>query len=272
MSEPTNTPAQAPTQAPAPSAPQQQAPQNQPPTQAAPPPPAAPPPTGTPPATPPAPLAPSPELIALQKQNQEAQRKITELGQKAGELQRQRDALIGSQPPQPAADPIAPYVKMLVDKGYDPKDARDVAEVQWAMMQPAMQSLQQTQAATHGMAMVQDVMRETWTSAPHLFASNPAIGQQVEQILRNDAASGRPIDAQYAANVAKIVWADDQMARMNGNQPPPPQQLPPSFQSMYAPPNGFAAPTPPVNQPPQLTPEQQKWNDDIQRQFKTTAR
>jgi len=228
---------------------------------------------GTPPASP-EPPAPNPQQLAQLQQSQlEAHRKITEQGQELARLRQQRDALAGVAPQnQPPPDPIAPYVAILVKKGYPEKDARDVAEVQWAMMQPMMQAQQQASAAIQGSAMVGQIMQSAWSETPQLFAPNAQIGQRVQQILQNDALAGRPIDKEYALNLAKIEWANNHFAQQNGQPPAAPAQQPPNFNGMWAPPAGYAQPTPPVQQKPQLPPEAQQWSEDIKKTFKTDAR
>lgn len=231
--------------------------------------PATPPATGTPP--PAVPPAPNPQLTELQRQNQEAQRKITEQGQQLGELRRQRDALAGVIPKPVAADPLEPFVAALIKKGYDAQQARDMVEVNAAMMQPHIQQLQQTQAATQGVAMVQDVMREVYTSNAQLFAL-PGVFQKVEADLRGQAMHGGVIDVPYALAIAKIEWADAQLAMMNGGAPPAtaqPPTLPPSFSSMFGPPGGggYQAPTPVAPPAPQDTEQQKKWDAEIRARF-----
>lgn len=265
MSDLIQTPPPAPGQATPPPTPQEQAPPN---PQATPPvAPSATPPTGTPP---PPVVQPNAELVALQKQNLAAQQKITELGQQRAELQRQRDALIGSQPPAPQADPLAPYVKMYTDAGYDEKDARTAAQVQWAMGEETRQIARQNLAAIQGSAMVGNVMQEAIGSMPGVFAANVQIGQNVQRILQADALAGRPIDKEYALNLALI---EDGRARYSGQTPPVQQQTPPpNFNFMSSPQPGFTAPDPTTQAPPPLSPEQQRWNEDIKKTFKTDAR
>lgn len=219
---------------------------------------------------PPPVVQPNAELLALQKQNQEAQRKITELGQQRAEALRQRDALIGSQPAAPTVDPIQPYVDMLVKQGYDEKDARAIAGVSHAMMQPVIQAQQQSTAALQNTAMVGQIMQEAWGAMPGVFAANVQIGQNVQRILQADALAGRPIDKEYALNLALI---EDGRARYSGQTPPVQQQTPPpNFNFMSSPQPGFTAPAPTTQAPPPLSPEQQRWNEDIKKTFKTDAR
>lgn len=271
MPEPTQAPP-APSGQPSPAPNAQQQTPNQPPAQAA----ATPPETssaGTPPVSP-EPPAPNPQQLAQLQQSQlEAQRKITEQGQELARLRQQRDALAGVVPQnQPPPDPVKPYVDMLVKKGYAEKDARDVAEVQYAMMQPMLQAQQQASAAIQGSAMVGDIMRQAWTEQPNVFASNPIIGQRVEQVLRANALAGMPIDKEYAINLAYIEDGRVRYAQVNGQPPAAPAQQPPNFNGMWAPPAGYAQPTPPVQQKPQLPPEAQQWSEDIKKTFKTDAR
>lgn len=190
--------------------------------------------------------------------------KITQQGQQLAQL-------VGATPQQPPVDQLAPFVKMLTDEGYSEKDARNVAKVQFAMMQPVLQAQQQASAAIQGTAMVGDVMRQAWTEMPQVFASNPQIGQRVDQILRNDALAGRPVDKDYAINLALIEHGRLQFGPQQ-TAPPVQQPQPPPFNYAWAPPGGYGAPAAPVQQKAALTPEQQQWQDDIQKTFKTNAR
>lgn len=266
MPDPIQEPANPPGQATPPPTITQQAPQTPPTPPAAP---ATPPAPGTPPVPP---AAPNPQLAELQRQNQEAQRKITEQGQQNAELRRQRDALAGVTPKAPAADPLQPFVDALIKKGYDPQQARDMVEVNASMMAPHIEQLQQTQAATQGVAMVQDVMREVYTTNAPLFAL-PGVFQKVEADLRGQAMRGGVVDVPYALAIAKIEWADAQLALMSGGTPPPtgvqPPAVPPSFASMFGPPggNGYQPPTPAAPAAPQDTPQQQKWDAEIRNRF-----
>lgn len=162
---------------------------------------------------------------------------------------------------------------MLVDEGYAEKDARSVAKMQFAMMQPVLQAQQQAAMAIQGSAMVDDVLRQAWTDVPTVFASNPQVGQRVQQILRGEALAGRPIDKDYAINLAYIEEGRARHAQNNG-QPPaiPSQTQPPNFQSMWSTPPGYAPLTPSAATKPQLPPEAQQWAEDIQKTFKTNAR
>lgn len=261
MSEPIQAPPAQPGQATPPPAAPEQTPQT--------PPAGTPPAASTPPATPPvapAAIAPSPELTAfkaeveqLRKTNLEAQRKITQQGQFIAQQ-------LNQPAPQPKQDPLEPYVKMLVAKGYNPQEARDVAEVQWAMNEPIRQAQQQAQQSIHATSMVSEVMREAWTEKPQVFAAHPEIGQRVEQMLRQNAITGQgPVDKEYALALAKIEWFD--RTQGGAQQQPVPQNQPPSFHSMYAPSPGFTAPTPTQQAAPQLTAEQEKWNADFKRLY-----
>lgn len=247
----------------------EQAPNQQSPSTVSPP---ATPPAGTPPVPPADPNAPTPQQLAQLQQSQlEAQRKITEQGQELARLRQQRDALAGVSTPQPPADVLAPFVKMLVDDGYLEKDARNVVKMNHAMMQPVLQAQQQAAMAIQGSAMVDDVLRQAWTEMPAVFATNPQVGQRVQQTLRADALAGRPIDKDYAINLGLIEEGRARFMQTNGTPPPAPA-APVNFNSMWAPPPGYAPPAPPTTTKQPLTPEAQQWADDIQKTFKTNAR
>ncbi len=224
-------------------------------------------------------MQPNAELLALKAERDrlaqshaEATRKITQQGQQLAQL-------VGAQPQQPQADPIAPIIADLIADGMHPDDAKVMAKGIHRATAPYRQQLQQQQQSIQATSMVGEVMREAWTEMPQLFAFNPSIGQRVEQVMRHNAVTGQgPVDKNFAIAMAKIEWADAQFAAQAGQTPPPQQQQqpvyqqPPSFQSMYAPNAGFQQPTPSSPAAPVRTPEQQAWDAEIKQTFKTDKR
>lgn len=206
------------------------------------------------------------QIAEIQQRNVEAQRKITEQGQQLAQIKAQRDALAGVQAPQPQADPIAPIIADLVSDGMHPDDAKVMAKGIYRATAPYREQLQQQQTSIQATSMVGTVMQQAWTEMPQLFAADPQIGQRVEQMVRHNAITGAgPVDKDFALAIAKIEWADRQLAAQGGQQPPPPQQ-PPSFQSMYAPPPGFTPPAP-VTSAPVKTAAQIQASADIRAEF-----
>lgn len=201
--------------------------------------------TGTPPGQQQAPVitaapaeqaAPSVEQLqqqlATERQQREHYQKGYENLQPAYTRSQQALAALAQQPPpQQAQDPIAPYAQALVAKGYDAKQARDIAETNYSMAQqmmaPLQQRIEQQNAAMTGISQVDSVMAQVYQSNPALF-SNPAIYEQTRQGMLATVMQGGSIDAQYAEYAAVIAAHEAAKRPPNGAAPAPqPQYTPP---------------------------------------------
>jgi hypothetical protein len=119
-------------------------------------------------------------------------------------------ALNGTDPnnrPAPV-DPLAKYVQQLQAKGYNAKEARDVAEVQYQMAQdliaPVQQQYQQGFAALQGQTLVGDAMQQAASADQSLFQS-PQVVDAVQQQLRQYAQQGGQITPQIARDIAILA-------------------------------------------------------------------
>lgn len=224
---------------------------------------------------------PTAEEIAQLRQQAQASQKLAEenrqLQDRYGNLQgaytqtrQQIAALTGAQQPAAAPqDPLAKYVQPLVAKGYSEKDARAMAETQFAMMQdhltPLQQQFTQSVQALQGQTQVDTIMRDAWGKHPQLF-SDPVIQQQTEQALRTMAQQGGQISPDLAIDTAAIFA----FRKTLGQPPGQPQQAPPMQPQIYANGmNGIRPGFPPVAQPQSqsLSAEQQAADTLIKSRF-----
>lgn len=210
----------------------------------------------------PTPAPQQPDVADLQRQLAELTRQRETAEQSARYFQSQFDKVRSAvSPNQPAQDPLAPYIKQYTDAGVDEAQARLLVQNQYAMVQPLIQQNQQLSAALQGSSQVQDVMRQSWTKVPQAF-SDPNIAQQVEAELRQTAMQGRPIDVDYAIDLAAILTQRNAWLKPNGA--PPPAAAAPNFTSQFGPASAFnGMPQRAQAQAAQLTPEQQAASDAV---------
>ncbi len=141
----------------------------------------------------------------------------------------------------PPQDPLSPFLQKAAAKGYNPEDARFMAEMVQEMVAPLAQQQQQYYGALQATQQVGDVMRAAWTQEPEIFA-DPRVSQQVEAQLKQNAMTGQSCEPALAVNLA--ILASHQL-RKQGNQAPPAQQWqPPSFGGFTGMPGGFAPQAP----------------------------
>lgn len=214
--------------------------------------------------------SPTPEQIA-QWQTEAQRASQLEQNYKAlqAEFTRTRQAMValtGNASGQVQQDPLKPHVDSLVSRGYDEKDARAIVEAQYSMVQPLIQQNQQLQAAIQGNAIVGDVLREGWSKAPQLFA-DAQILQSVEQVLRQEALRGNPINAEYALDLAFVA---EGRKRLSGQQQQATQvqQAPVSIGGQFNWASGFSGPPQQQAQQKQpLSPEAQAELDAVRQRY-----
>lgn len=167
--------------------------------------------------SPPAQTPPSPSLEQVQAELAQERQRASEYEKRFKDTQgaytRSQQALAalnGTDPnnrPTPA-DPLAKYVQQLQAKGYNAKEARDVAEVQYQMAQdliaPVQQQYQQGFAALQGQTLVGDAMQQAATADPGLFQA-PQVQEAVQQQLRQYAQQGGQITPQIARDIAILA-------------------------------------------------------------------
>lgn len=239
-------------------------------------------PLGTAPTTTTAPN-PEPSAEATQEQIQQWRQQAEETQQYRQQLQQREEqyrnlqsdytrkaqalaSLSGAPPPgAPAADPLTPYVEELTSKGYEAKQARDLAGMMHRMVSPLQQQLQAGLQSAQNATMIDSTMRQAWSMDPELM-SHPAVGPAIENTLRTMAAHGGTVDVQNALYAGLIARYEADRANRNRANPPQQQQPQNNFlaNGMFRPTTGW---TPPTQTTQLASPEQQAADDYISKRF-----
>ncbi len=185
-----------------------------------------------------------------------------------GQTHRLQQAL-GAPQQQPAADPLTPYIQKLVAKGYGEKEARDVAGLNYEMVQQQVAPLQQELAATRNALAVEPQIKGSldalYGQSPHLFAT-PGVYDRTMNDVRTAVQQGMRIDDKFVEQMA--VLAAHEMSKGKPPQAAPVQPPPQIFQNgMTRPATGYPYAQPLTNQP-SMTQDQATADAFIKDQFK----
>lgn len=204
------------------------------------------------------PLQAQPSVEELQQQLQAVRESQARTEQSAkhwqSQFDRARQFIAGQTPAQVQPDPLDKYAQILVDDGYDPKDAKNVAKMVHAMVSPLQQQNQQLQASQQASFQVHSAFQKAVQENPGLFA-DPAAQQVAWNALNQAAQDGQGIyvNADYAVTVAAQDWSLRNKP-WETNRPPvqaaPPR--PPVSMAGWAGPGGNYQPMPQQQQGPQV--------------------
>lgn len=131
-------------------------------------------------------------------------------------------ALQGTQ--QQTQDPLAIFVDKLVKKGYDPKQARDLAEIQYEMIRPIAEQLHQNNASMNARYAVDGVMNEVVNKAGRLFEDEEVQRLTHEAVTQFAVETGKVPTAEFALNIAKQHYVDRVVLVNSQNQQTQPSQ------------------------------------------------
>lgn len=213
-------------------------------------------PTVAPSAATPAPGTPPPAPPVSPEDYQRVQQELETARQSAQHWQSQADRnraalanVVGAQPPAAAPqDPLAPFVKELSSRGYDPKQSRDLAEVMSAMVTPLQQQIAQQNQYVRQSSNIDSSLQAAYSVLPELF-SDPNTASVTRQQLQQWVQQGGLVDESFAIQIASGVNAARQAeARRNSISRPPITPQPQIFQ------NGMFAIQPQFQAPPVANP------------------
>lgn len=166
---------------------------------------------------------------------------------------------------QPAAppDPLAQDIHYWTEQGYNPKDARAMAQYVNGKIAPIQQQLSQQLQSVQYAGQVDVTLRDAWGKYPQVF-SDPAVSNRVDQELRYFASQGGQPTEQMALQIAFIAKGEADLARAAQPNAAPPVQ--PNFMAngTWGPRPGYAQPAPTKPQPVQFAPEVMAFEADLQ--------
>lgn len=207
---------------------------------------------------------PTPEQIAQWRQqagqSAELQRQLQQTAEsaryhqsQASRFQTALQQVAGGQPQAQAPNPIDQYAQAFVAKGYEPKAARDSAELVYGIVQqtvaPLEQRLQQSQAALQGGFQVDNMLGAAMNSAPQLFA-NPAVQAAVRDQTMQIVMAGQQVEPAFLVDLGYI--AAGRLAAQQQQQGGAPNVLPmPQYQQAQPYQNGM------FRMQPNFSPQQQ---------------
>lgn len=250
---------------PAPGTPPQEQPPGTPPVEQAP---AAP---GQPPQAA-APAPPTAEDFQRQLQQERQQREQLESNYKSlqGEFTRRSQALAqltgNTGPAAPPVDPLQQYVDIYTRQGFDPKQARAAAEVQFKMAQDLAAPLQQQVQIARQSSNVDYAIQQAMGMRPGLFRNQQDVDTARQAAIAHIQAGGEPNPRLMCS-----IVNDSHFWEEPASPSAPPAAMQPLQPQPFA--NGFNRigggfqPAPQIN-PQTLSPESQRVADEIAARLK----
>lgn len=158
--------------------------------------------------------------------------------------------LAGATPPQAPADPIAQYAKALESKGYNATQARDLAEMNYSMMQQEVAPLRQKLSAFETAQAIEPQIKGSldalYGRSPQLF-TNPGTYEKAMLDVRNAVQAGMRVDDKFVEQMT--VLAAHELGQSRPQQVVPMQPAPQIFANgMNRPTTGYPPPAQPARQ------------------------
>lgn len=226
--------------------------------------------------------APSQEQIAQWRASAEQAEQIQQqLAQREQQLQQATESAryfqsqvhkvqqgLGMPSQQAAPDPIAQYAKQLESKGYNATQARDLAEMNYAMIQqhvtPVQQKLAAFEMAQSAEPQIKGSLDALYARNPQLF-TNPGTYEKAINDVRSALQQGMRVDDKFVEQMT--VLAAHELGQSRPQQVVPMQPAPQIFANgMNRPTTGYPPPAQPARQAVPL--EFQKGSDFVKEYLK----